>query len=457
MTHDSSSIAALLVPAAAGQNASGKVSEVPLGDSLGLPDFSATWAALTAEDTAIVAPDAETIESAAEQQVATEQTEGEESSPQDGPEIVAEGSEAAPQTRESDIAEQTSKALSPPEIANRAGLPPPPGEVSDTTPKPKVSAPGAATISPSSHASAPPFVPLVPTAEAGLVAPAQEGLPASRPLEGQARTAETGLWRSVPPEYPTAEAARMPARTPLAPIMPTPLSAHKMALETEHKPRPAELPVALDAPEIAAPSRSASAPPLQFTPTMAAFQSASAMMPAPLEREAGRGERLSEVDLSKGFLDGNGIATQKRGGLNALGGASPPPATHVANAHVANQISAAITPIKPGTTEIALSPAELGSVRITVAAQEQGVQIMIATERPETAELLRRNLDLLSQDLRQSFTGEVSFSFTRSEGDGEDAKSHTAGSAARAMSEEEMHPQLAPSRHLLSANLDLRL
>lgn len=449
MTHDSSSIAALLAPTAVGPNASGKASEAPLGASLGTADFSATWAALTAEDAAIVTHDAQIIEVAAEQQM---ETEGEESTPQDETETAFGDPEAISETGERGDAARISKALSPPDMVNRTELPAPPDEESDVAPKLEVSAPEARAISPAFDAPAQPPIPLGPTAEARSVTPEGEVFLASRSLERQAKTVETGLLQNISPENPISDVARMPVQISLSHTTRTSLAANKIELEAQHKIRAAEIFGALGSPETAAPPQPVSAPSLQFIPTMAISQPASAMMSAFFEREAGQGERLSGIDLSKGLLDGSGIITQKRGASDVPVRASPPPTTYVTN-----QISAAITPLKPGTTEIALSPAELGSVRITVAAHEQGVQIMIAAERPETAELLRRNLDLLSQDLRQSVNGEVSFSFAHGEGGGTDAKSHAASPAARAMPEGEMQPQLAPSRHLLSANLDLRL
>ncbi|MFP4304326.1 flagellar hook-length control protein FliK [Rhodosalinus sp.] len=57
-------------------------------------------------------------------------------------------------------------------------------------------------------------------------------------------------------------------------------------------------------------------------------------------------------------------------------------------------------------TELTLDPEELGRVRLGIATGEQGVSVQILAERPETLELLRRNLDLLSEDLRRlGFSG----------------------------------------------------
>lgn len=53
-------------------------------------------------------------------------------------------------------------------------------------------------------------------------------------------------------------------------------------------------------------------------------------------------------------------------------------------------------------TEIRLDPPELGRLRFIVSGGEQGLHLLIQADRPETAELLRRHLDLLGQDLRQA-------------------------------------------------------
>ncbi|KQI69928.1 hypothetical protein AN189_00490 [Loktanella sp. 3ANDIMAR09] len=77
----------------------------------------------------------------------------------------------------------------------------------------------------------------------------------------------------------------------------------------------------------------------------------------------------------------------------------PPVAPPVAGS-VAQQIAVTINQAAERTVELALNPAELGRVRMTLTAQDQGMMIHVLTERPETSDLMRRHVDVLQQELR---------------------------------------------------------
>ncbi|AUJ65349.1 hypothetical protein B9057_14145 [Aestuarium zhoushanense] len=67
---------------------------------------------------------------------------------------------------------------------------------------------------------------------------------------------------------------------------------------------------------------------------------------------------------------------------------------------IAEQIVVSVANDDSGTTEIALDPEELGRVRLHMTVTDQTVQIVIAAERPETSDLMRRHLDVLQQEFR---------------------------------------------------------
>lgn len=67
--------------------------------------------------------------------------------------------------------------------------------------------------------------------------------------------------------------------------------------------------------------------------------------------------------------------------------------------------------IKEGPVEIRLNPEELGQVRINISMAEGAIAMSIHAERSETLELLRRNIEQLSQEFRQIGYGNISFSF----------------------------------------------
>lgn len=65
------------------------------------------------------------------------------------------------------------------------------------------------------------------------------------------------------------------------------------------------------------------------------------------------------------------------------------------------------------TVEIQLNPEELGKVRISLAAQDSGGVVSILVERPETLELMRRNIDQLLKEFRGAGWSEIEFSLTQ--------------------------------------------
>ena len=75
------------------------------------------------------------------------------------------------------------------------------------------------------------------------------------------------------------------------------------------------------------------------------------------------------------------------------------------------QIKTHNTPGKPSSVEMVLSPEELGKVRLLMTPDNDQLRIVIQAERPETLELLRRNLESFTADLRQSGYTMTSFSF----------------------------------------------
>lgn len=106
-----------------------------------------------------------------------------------------------------------------------------------------------------------------------------------------------------------------------------------------------------------------------------------------------------------------------------------------------------------GSVEITLSPAELGRVRLSLTETDGAIRVIVQTERPETAELIRRHLGELGQDLRDlgyrnpgfSFAGDPGQRETPSgplwtrehleeEGHGTDAADRTSPSPARVVS-----------------------
>ncbi len=83
---------------------------------------------------------------------------------------------------------------------------------------------------------------------------------------------------------------------------------------------------------------------------------------------------------------------------------APPPAER--------QILAAISATPSGRTEILLDPQDLGRVRLSLEGDESSLVLTIQAERADTADLLRRNADLLLQEFQEAGYQNLTFTFS---------------------------------------------
>jgi len=108
--------------------------------------------------------------------------------------------------------------------------------------------------------------------------------------------------------------------------------------------------------------------------------------------------------------------------------------------------------------EIALRPEELGSVRMALSFNETGAVVIVAAERAETLDLLRRHADALADALRDLSHSSVGFSFGDMK---QDADPQAASDASQgdplADPQTSQHLPAAPALRLTTSGLDLRL
>lgn len=97
--------------------------------------------------------------------------------------------------------------------------------------------------------------------------------------------------------------------------------------------------------------------------------------------------------------------------------ASPP--VPVAPEAIPAQIVTHLQSSKPFAMELILAPEELGKIRLHLTPDGDSMRVVIQAERPEAMELLRRNIDVLSSELRQSGFANTSFNFESWGGDRE--------------------------------------
>lgn len=80
-------------------------------------------------------------------------------------------------------------------------------------------------------------------------------------------------------------------------------------------------------------------------------------------------------------------------------------------AHVAQQIAQAMKASNGKSVEIALNPVELGRVRMVLSPSDAGITLSILADRPDTLDLMRRNIDDLSKSFSELGYEDISFSF----------------------------------------------
>ena len=79
---------------------------------------------------------------------------------------------------------------------------------------------------------------------------------------------------------------------------------------------------------------------------------------------------------------------------------------------VAAQMAEALATKGERNIDIALSPEELGRVKMRVSTTDSSVVVTITTERPETGDLMRRHINELSEEFRRMGFEDISFEFS---------------------------------------------
>ncbi|MEM9127628.1 MAG: flagellar hook-length control protein FliK [Pseudomonadota bacterium] len=137
--------------------------------------------------------------------------------------------------------------------------------------------------------------------------------------------------------------------------------------------------------------------------------------------------------------------------------------THAARAEVARAISgqmAAAVQTRPGAgvVEITLNPEELGRVSIVLNGREDGLQMTIATERPETLELMRRHIAVLTAEFQRLGFGSLALDLgASSHGQPDHAPSETPSSNDAGPQAHEMQLHESIQRVSAGSGLDIRI
>ncbi len=95
---------------------------------------------------------------------------------------------------------------------------------------------------------------------------------------------------------------------------------------------------------------------------------------------------------------------------------------------IVQQVAQAIVHMDVGRTEITLDPVELGRVSLTFVTRDEGVSVTVTADRPETADLLRRNSEQLQRDLLNAGYDDVDLGFAQDDGGSDHQKAEQSAS-----------------------------
>jgi flagellar hook-length control protein FliK len=124
---------------------------------------------------------------------------------------------------------------------------------------------------------------------------------------------------------------------------------------------------------------------------------------------------------------------------------------------IGQQISAAIDHKSANVTEISLNPEELGRVRFSMKTHEGSIVLIIAAERAETQDLMRKHIDSLSHEFRSLGFTDIGFQF---EGHGQsDERGKSNETMTSSDQKLELGGDIVELRHepIAKDGLDLRL
>ncbi|MEQ8900936.1 MAG: flagellar hook-length control protein FliK [Roseovarius sp.] len=178
------------------------------------------------------------------------------------------------------------------------------------------------------------------------------------------------------------------------------------------------------------------------------------MMPFIQEGAALRGVPQLVEDDVPAFSGPRAPAVSAQGFTLVGASALPPPPQHVIM-----QVAAAIGRGASGASrviELTLNPEELGSVRLSLSQSDAGLSVSVLAERPETLDLLRRNIDLLARELLDIGYQSAEFSFGQ-EQPGAHQHSRAPVSSPSPLSEAEGDTAYLASTLHLGDRLDIRL
>jgi len=263
-----------------------------------------------------------------------------------------------------------------------------------------------------------------------------------------------------PTPLPAIGSAAQAGATPLPTAIASTAAAPKPGMAAL---RAAEPPSAVSGPRA---SPTASAPPAAPAIPAVAFAATPQAVPLQAGLSTALAAALGAVSDPSGHADPDLGAAGHRASASLATALAPPVQPATAGQDIPRQIAVQIAqaadggPGGPrGTVELSLSPEELGRVRLRLHPSEAGLSVTITADRPETLELMRRNIDLLAREFLEIGYQDTQFDFA---GGGQDPDDDTAVDlAGSAPALDTVHPEtiqpVVAARLVLGDRLDIRL
>lgn len=249
-------------------------------------------------------------------------------------------------------------------------------------------------------------------------------------------------------DLPFAPERHSPREVPLATSKPPAL---EVVPQKPHGPSAGETTAKAEPVEVKAPQVSSVVAPQPSTAAQ------SSMIAAPLIQNVFQPEKISNRDaalsLENPVVAAAATDSEK---LRSIPNASRP--DQAARPIVSQVVQLAFRAAADGIVEVRLQPEELGRLRIAMTQVESGVVVQISAERPETLDLLRRNVDLLERDLREQGFGNASFSFGEESSNAPEDDSEGPGFGQTSKPNTRIDVDVLPERNVVNdGRLDIRL
>lgn len=127
---------------------------------------------------------------------------------------------------------------------------------------------------------------------------------------------------------------------------------------------------------------------------------------------------------------------------------------------IGRQLAASLTDLSGRPVEVTLAPEELGRITMTISSSDGGLTLTLVAERPETLELMRRNIDQLAQEFRDLGFGALNFAFSHDGQPSHDTRASRGGEDEHAITTDQpaqTTPVHRQSAAIHTETLDLRV